>query len=180
MEMEYILSLKKKVKTYENQQVSSNGFEIQYKLSENFIGQLNWKVELERDDGVKSYLTGKMNFRRLEGQPKREINILHIMPDNTNLNLSQEQTEFKKQLDRVKDYDINIEAISINDFNGNHGSIASNLYQYDMIILGFKSGDKNITGYPLEKLTEFVTKNEKGIIFTNDTIISNNQLTNQF
>lgn len=169
-----------KVKTYENQQVSSNGFEIQYNLSENFIGQLNWKVELERDDGVKSYLTGKMNFRRLEGQPKREINILQIMPDNTNLNLSQEQTEFKKQLDKVKDYDINIEAISINDFNGNHGSIASNLYKYDMIILGFKSGDKNITGYPLEKLTEFVTKNEKGIIFTNDTIISNNQLTNQF
>lgn len=169
-----------KVKTYENQQVSSNGFEIQYNLSENFIGQLSWKVELERDDGVKSYLTGKMNFRRLEGQPKREINILQIMPDNTNLNLSQEQTEFKKQLDRVKDYDINIETISIIDFNGNHGSIASNLYKYDMIILGFKSGDKNITGYPLEKLTEFVTKNEKGIIFTNDTIISNNQLTNQF
>lgn len=132
---------------------------ISYTLASDFIGDLAWKVELVKDNGIKSYDTGTMYFKALDGQ-KQVIKVLQVAPypedggkynkdhpnlqrdlrdgneyatgnsinttnlsDTTNgkfiysnLNLKTNPT-FQRLLAGLKDYDIQIDVMSIYEFN---------------------------------------------------------------
>ena len=163
----------------ENINLSSNEYNLKYNMSQDFIGQLNWKIEIKDTNNIKSYLTGKINLRRVNKNQKRDIKVLQISPES-GINLGTDQ-EFTKLLNAVRDYDVKITTVSVSDFNKK----ASNDYtgkdkiilngNYDMVILGFSDlyNQKDITDKSALKQIEDFIKSKQGVMFTHDTILSN-------
>lgn len=179
------------VKTLENITPSNDEINLEYKMSSDFIGYLDWKLEIvEKDNNVdknywvKSYYTGSIIFRSLTDE-KMKINVLQISPYDQydlkdsisgNLNLSTDgdsgNDRFKKLLRQLKDYDIKIETKSVSEINDMAEKNTLELNgKYQMIMIGFGDAfngkDMNIKA--VEKIKEFIETNQ-GIMLTHDTI----------
>lgn len=108
---------------------------ITYNMPSEFIGYLDWKVEVVRTlkDGsgsnlknangdnieVKSYKTGSLTLNQLQGQAPKVIKVLQIYP-NTNLNnmdLTSDTTIKNTLLPQVKGYDLQITKKTVAQFN---------------------------------------------------------------
>lgn len=175
-----------------------------YKDYPNFIGLLDWKVEVQKNiqsgysKPILGYSTGNILFRRL-GE-KRVINVLQIAQypidqlkdqNNGNLNLS-ENEQFQNLLleKEVQDYKINIDVISHKQFYGEEASIFTDGVdlkdsKYDMVIIGFRDNWKeNIffsisNGQPtdnMEAINQLKEFIESGqsVMFTHDTMYTDN------
>ena len=162
-----------------------------YKDFPEFVGLLDWKVEIEKDkiegysNAIVSYQQGNILFRRLGD--KRTINVLQISPyargdiDNKikgNLNLVQHE-EFQNLLkvNEVQDYIINIDVISYEEFYGEKYSKFENEVdlkdsKYDMIIIGF-SDNYQLNMFKdneeaIRQIREFIESGQS-VMFTHDT-----------
>ncbi|CAI3698836.1 Conserved hypothetical protein, DUF5057 domain [Clostridium neonatale] len=179
------------VKELENITTSNNEIQLEYKISSDFIGYLTWKIEIvNKDDDinennlVKSYETGSIIFRSLTGD-KMSINVLQISPYdknslndkiNGNLNLSTEGSvgndRFKNLLSQLKDYDIKIEAKSVDEINEMADNNVFELNgKYQMIIVGFGDtfNNSDLNEKAVSKINEYIDTNQ-GIMLTHDTI----------
>lgn len=174
------------VKSMDKIEIPNNNLKISYKMNKDFIGYLNWKLEVVRNNNIKSYETGGFILKNLEGKT-RDIKVLQIDTNNntytsgknkgSSLDL-ENNTEFNKLVDDVKDkgYNIIITRKSIEDFNIITSSKKDKLKsiingQYSMIIIGFNDS------YPAEKFSqdsldelEQFGKTGQGIMFTHDTL----------
>lgn len=169
-------------------------FELEYDFYKDFpefVGLLDWKVEIEKDkiegysNAIVSYQQGNILFRRLGD--KRTINVLQISPyargdiDNKikgNLNLVQHE-EFQNLLkvNEVQDYIINIDVISYEEFYGEKYSKFENEVdlkdsKYDMIIIGF-SDNYQLNMFKdneeaIRQIREFIESGQS-VMFTHDT-----------
>ena len=195
-----------KVKSIIGVNFSKGIYELQYNIYEDypqFIGYLDWKIEVVKNNTgysqpIKSYCEGNILFRRLEGEDKRIINVLQILPilrDNItfnqdssegkwlsnawysgNLNLDK-NTLFQGLLNKpeVSDYDINIEVISYQDFYRENyygpGREELNKSKYDMIIMGFSDmyPEEGISNEAVEQLKKYVEAG-KSLMLTHDTL----------
>lgn len=139
-----------------------NSNTITYNMSKDFIGYLDWKVEVvrslkdasgnnikdedENNIEVKSYKTGNILLSPLENQEK-EIEVLQIYPDRNNLDLSNND-QVKNLLKEVHGYDIKITKATVKEFNrlvdnnkrenerlDDNQSLLNG--KYDMVIIGF-------------------------------------------
>ena len=152
----------------DNLKTPLNDLILHYNIHPDFLGLLSWKLEVTKGDSknpIKTYVTGDMNFHRLPDRPKKEINVLHLIPqsnyesadkngnlDNNGkyevLNLSI-NSKFQTLLDDValKDYNIEVTTISVSRYNQIMNKTANlSLFEvgvkelngyYDMLILGF-------------------------------------------
>lgn len=178
------------VKSLENINSTNNEIQLEYKISSDFIGYLDWKIEIVKNDDtdennlVKSYETGSIIFRSLTGD-KMSINVLQISPYNKdslndkingNLNLSTEGSvgndRFKNLLSQLKDYDIKIETKSVDEINDMADNNVFELNgKYQMIVVGF--GDAfnsfDLNEKAVSKINEYIDTNQ-GIMLTHDTI----------
>lgn len=133
---------------------------LNYNIHHDFLGLLTWKLEVTKGDSnnlIKTYLTGDMNFHRLPERPKKNINVLQIIPqddyksadktgniDNNGeykiLDLS-ENTAFEALLDSValKDYQIDVTTISVTEYN--------HIVEKTTQISDFEMGIKELNGY---------------------------------
>ena len=117
---------------------SDQFLEIDYDIHPDFIGLLEWKLEVSKGNTeypIKTYLTGVMNFHRLPEKSKKKIKVLQIAKDNKFmwddddtgdfgnskyevLDLSKNKS-FNDLLSKkeLKDYDITIQTIDATTFN---------------------------------------------------------------
>ena len=178
------------VKALENISSTNNEIQLEYKISSDFIGYLDWKIEIVKNDDlddnnlVKSYETGSIIFRSLTGN-KISINVLQISPYsrdnlndkiNGNLNLSTEGNEgndrFKNLLSQLKDYDVNVETKSVDEINEMANNNVFELNgKYQMIIIGFSDvfNNSDFNEKAVSKINEYIDTNQ-GIMLTHDTI----------
>lgn len=161
----------------------SNVFNINYRLSNDFIGYLDWKIEVRRANGVKFNIKNNSLYRALNNN-KRKINVLQVCPDGVmddkKFNLSKNK-EFLKRIGKadswnntreIADYDININTISVSEFNKsiNEGALKLN-GTYDMLILGFEDsyGRAQIEEEACNEIEKFIETGQS-VMFTHDTI----------
>ena len=194
------------VKTVNKVNFSNGNYKLEYNIYEDypqFIGYLDWKIEAIKNNSgysqpIKSYYQGNILFRRLEGEEKRIINVLQILPIkrdnitfnqnssegkwlsnawyNGNLNLDK-NTLFQSLLSReeVSDYDVNIDVISYEDFyRGEYlgpGREELNRSKYDMIIMGFSDmyPEEEISQEAVNQLKQYVAAG-KSLMLTHDTL----------
>jgi hypothetical protein len=147
---------------------------ISFDLDKAFIGYLDWKVELKRSNGVKSYVTNHSIFKGLNGSLKK-ISVAQIYPVSGN-NLSMDtNTNFQKWANDTEmgkyGYDIDLKLISTTDFNNNPGLADS----YDMLIVGFGDsyGNGQLNADAVKKIDEFRMQKEKALMLTHDTVTLN-------
>lgn len=145
-------------------------YELKYELPSNFVGLLDWKIEVTKSNRVKSYVVGNMYFKSLDGV-KKEIKVLQVHPDNNNLYISE------KEVLNIDDYVIKIENITNEDFNKYAGGTLKLNGKYNMIILGFADmyGAKGYaqnqinTSNAINELKDFIMSGQS-VMFTHDTI----------
>ncbi|HAX72918.1 MAG TPA: hypothetical protein DCY20_05290 [Firmicutes bacterium] len=171
---------------YVTQTVTSNQvYEFTYEMGEDFIGLLDWKVEIEiskgeQTEGVKSYVLGQTYFKTLEEGYKREVKVLQLTSSKSNsFDLSNEAV-----LDKMNDnpdYRITVSKMNTNEFNlavinKNLGDV---LKPYNMVIMGFEdSYNGNGTEHSDRAISElkYFIESGQSIMFTHDTItIRNNK-----
>lgn len=133
---------------------------LNYNIHPDFLGLLTWKLEVTKGDSnnpIKTYLTGDMNFHRLPHRPKKNINVLQIIPqadyksaDTTgNINNNGEykildlskNAAFDALLKSValKDYQIDVTTISVTEYN--------QIVEKTTEISNFEMGIKELNGY---------------------------------
>lgn len=185
------------VKSLSNIQSPQNNINLQYQMPSDFVGYLSWKVEVVKSNGIKSYTTGDIQYRSLTGE-KIPIKVLQVAPyDDSNLkdrisgNLNlgsvnnNGNARFNTLLSQLKDYDVTVDVISINEFNGRAGYTADQLKytqwsskgplilngNYQMIIFGFADcyGNYDFTTNSCTALKDFINTGQ-GVMFTHDTI----------
>lgn len=161
----------------------SNEFNINYRLSNDFIGYLDWKIEVRRSNGVRFNIKNNSLYRALNNN-KRKINVLQVCPDGVmddkNFNLSKNK-EFLRSIGKadswnntqeIADYDININTVSVSEFNKsiNEGALKLN-GTYDMLILGFEDsyGRQQIEEEACNEIEKFIETGQS-VMFTHDTI----------
>ncbi|MGN0144927.1 MAG: DUF5057 domain-containing protein, partial [Clostridium sp.] len=161
----------------------SNTFNINYRLSNDFIGYLDWKIEVRKTDGVKFNIKNNSLYKGLNNN-KRKINVLQVCPDGVmddkNFNLSKNK-EFLRKIGKtdswnntkeVSDYDINIHTISVSEFNKSIKESTLKLNgTYDMLILGFEDsyGRQQIEEEACNEIEKFIETGQS-VMFTHDTI----------
>ncbi|MPM10792.1 hypothetical protein SDC9_57127 [bioreactor metagenome] len=179
------------VKITQDINLSKDGYILEYNLYDNFpnfIGLLDWKVEIEKmhsqefEKPIVSYDTGRTLFRRLT-EEKRIIRVLQVSSYNRyeigddinkNLNLKDNKNFIKLlSMPEVSDYTINREVISYEDFyqGNNYGPGKEPLNgRYDMVIMRFADsyGDK-LSKEALDQIEAFI-KTGQGLMLTHDTL----------
>lgn len=164
---------------------SKSTYNLSYDIGKQFIGWLDWKVEVEKTNGVKSYVTGNLFFKKLTLDDIKEVRVLQVNP-GSGLDL-QNNTTFKNMVQTFndkKDYYLDITNITADEFNGRAGKTTQNISStykakgplklngnYDMVIIGFSDSynQKDITGDALDELQSFV-KSGQSVMFTHDTM----------
>ena len=156
-----------------------NEYEIEYKVNDNFLGYLGWKVEIVKDSGVKTNLIGNCIIKRDSSVPKKEIKVLQIYPWPETNQYDPKPTDlfnnadFKNLTDSLDDYDITITPMSSGDFNKyvRNGNKLNG--KYNAVIIGFGNNDSNYKGEfslkAIEEIKEFI-KTGQSIMFTSDTM----------
>lgn len=156
-----------------------NSYNITYNMNSNFVGLLEWKIEVIKSSGIKSYIKGNVYLKSLSGTAKN-IKVLQIIPnEGSNLDLTS-NTNFKNLLKDVNDYNITVEKKTINQFNSQIDSIQLNGV-YNMIILGFRDngyGKVDMNNKAIEKLKSFIQTGQS-VMFTHDTIPGYKNANNQ-
>lgn len=176
-------------------------FTIDYTLNNDFVGYLDWKVEIVRENGVKRNLYGNIVFKNAGA--KNNIKVLQIIPFSKseeeknpngiyvngilcpNIKLN-EHENFNKLLEQVKDYNIEVDTISIDELNenlesgyikiikdedGNKSSITSLNGNYNMVIVGFSDsyGFKQFSSKAVDEIENFIATGQS-VMLTHDTI----------
>lgn len=166
---------------------------LQHDLDKNFIGYLDWKIEITKvaSPEIKTNLLGNSKYKPLTST--RNINVLQIKT-NTNypavfsknsvgngdlIDLSTD-TNFKKLIEdnSVKnDYTIKVTSMTIKEANSKAlGGILVLNGAYDMVILGFEDGFgvyssnyEDFNGELINLLKEYM-KTGQSVMFTHDTM----------
>ena len=167
------------------EQINSNEYKynFKYKLDNDFVGYLNWKIEVVRDNGVKTSEVSSSQFKALTNS--RGIRVLQIYPEynsdylylgkdpnNSNVVVNSKFSQLVNKINSIGDYSLNIESCSLQYFNSKikDGSLTLN-GKYDMIIIGFADdyAKKEFDAKAVDKLKEFVGTGQ-GVMFTHDTM----------
>lgn len=185
------------VKSLSNIQAPQNNIKLQYQMPSDFVGYLSWKVEVVKSNGIKSYTTGDMQYRSLTGE-RIPIKVLQVSPYSDsnlkdkisgNLNLGSTDKDgnarFNFLLSQLKDYNITVDVMSIDEFNGRAGKTDDQLKNtqwsskgslvlngnYQMIIFGFADcyGNYDFSQNSCTALKDFINTGQ-GVLFTHDTI----------
>lgn len=174
---------KELVKTYEFEtQVGTQDYEISYILNKNFVGYLDWKIEISKENGVKTNIVSNSLFKSLIGA--RKIRVLQIHPltkDDANKLYLDKNPSAKNgvfnQLIASQDvrsyYDLDITAMSCAAFNnGVKNKTISLNGNYDMVIIGFADNYGNTNDFVPEAINELDSfiKTGQSVMFTHDTI----------
>lgn len=149
--------------------LSQQNYKISYDIGTQFVGMLDWKVEVENQNGVKSYINGNIFFKTLKSGYKKNIRVLQVTPD-AGLDLTTNDS-FKKQME-LKDYTVTMSKISASQFNSTAGSTLKLNGNYDMVIMGFSDSynSKDISNQnALDELQSFVNSGQS-VMFTHDTM----------
>lgn len=148
-------------------------FQLDYTMPIDFVGQLDWKIELERitqnESNVKNYKTGQVKYKSINGE-KPKINVLQVyLDESSKLDTNNKFNELIKQID----YEINLNYRKLSDFNKEIESGKLTLDSFDMIIIGFGdffySNTSTLNDKAAEKLKEFI-KTGQSVMFTHDNI----------
>lgn len=145
----------------ENLRTPFNNLILNYNIHPDFLGLLMWKLEVIKGDSnnpIKTYVTGEMNFHRLPDRPKKEIKVLHLIPQdnyeladptgNINgdgkyeiLDLSKNEAfnTLLKSVPLKKDYDITVTTIKVSKYN--------EIVQKTDDLSDFETGIKELNGY---------------------------------
>ena len=167
-------------------QCDSEGvYTIEFKIEDKFVGFLDWKLEVFNMDenselsskghlsnSVEKDILGSIIFRSItDDAPKYKI--LQIKSNkNNNLDLAAGENRkgsFRYLLNQCKDYDFNVDSITVNEFNK---MSYEKVIGYDMIIIGFADGYGNINEFgeeAIDNLTKFSDLN-KSLMLTHDTM----------
>ena len=165
---------------YIDQNVSSQkNYEFTYNIGNDFVGWLDWKVELEQN-GIKSYELGNLTLKSVNSN-KKVIRVLQVKPakdgDKERTTLILNENEKFKDLIKNLDYQITIDTISSDDFSSRAGNTShSNPLilngNYDMVIIGFADnyGKADITtDHALKELEDFIESGQS-VMFTHDSM----------
>ncbi|PRR81459.1 DUF5057 domain-containing protein [Clostridium vincentii] len=178
------------VKAVENINLDNGSISLKYDMYGEyplFLGYLDWKLEVVRDNNIRSYTNGSVIFRKLLDENPIPINVLQIDTSNTTALSSngknayldlKNNTKFQNLVTDTnkKGYKMTITRKSITEINAitanspdNGPSILNG--QYTMIIIGFKDSfpAENFTENSLKEIEKF-GKTGQGIMFTHDTI----------
>ena len=180
---------------------TQNEYTISTDLANDFIGYLDWKVEITKPDGVKTFVIGNSIFKPLVTQKK--IKVLQIFPnvsaidDTKNLYVSEmdgkdtvakEAFNNKVKMPKVTEsgYVLDIDAMSCTAFNtaisGNPDYLNTNIVNdinttaYDMIIVGFADnygGDDEFADNAVNAIELFMKLPGKTAMLTHDTMALN-------
>lgn len=183
---------------YIDQNVSSqNNYEFTYNIGNDFVGWLDWKVELEQN-GIKSYELGNLTLKSVNSN-KKVIRVLQVKPakdgDKERTTLVLKENEQFQNLIKNLDYDIEITTMASDDFSERAGNTNHPQYlilngNYDMVIIGFADnyGKADITtDHALKELEDFIASGQS-VMFTHDSMalrmedtgISSVELTKRF
>lgn len=165
-------------------------FKLEYTTTSDFVGQLNWKVEVERvtqyESNAKSYKIGTVKYKPINGK-KPKINVLQIylneaskLEKNSYFN---DIIKFKcNDLHEQIDYEIILNYRQLSNFNKEIENGTLNLDSFDMIILGFDNSfyNNSLSDKASEAIKEFI-KTGQSVMFTHDNISLNynNHITTQ-
>lgn len=148
--------------------IGVNVRDINYNLNNSFIGHLDWKIEIKKENGIKTNLLNSSQYKSLIG--KKELKVLQVCP-NDNFNLSK-NNYFKDLRTNLYDYNIEIETKTVDEFNDEieSGKLELNGV-YNMIILGFADsyGQEQIRQPACDKLKKFIQTGQS-VMFTHDTM----------
>ena len=168
---------------------TDNKYVIYHSMDLTFVGYLDWKIELTRTSGVKTYVTNNSIYKALNNHYK-VINALQIYPntntDGENLYLCDGNgsgTEAQKKFNKmVKDlnleklgYKLTITSVPVNSEQGINALVDNEnnyLDQYNMVIIGFADsygGDDQFSPLVTQKLVDFA-KSGKSALYTHDTM----------
>jgi hypothetical protein len=164
-----------------------NEFQLSNGLSRDFVGYLDWKIEITNTDTqMKSYITNHSIFKALPDPTNpsitkyKTINVLQIYPDaGSNLNL-QTNSNFNSvsndgEMNKYG-YDLNITSISCSVFNTNIAANSEYLKNnFDMVIVGFGDsyGNGQLTSASVDAIDKFIKTDQKTAMFTHDTMTLN-------
>lgn len=148
-------------------------FEIKYTMPSDFIGSLDWKVEVERKCEVqatnttKNYETGSVVYKSISGD-KQRINVIQVYLNE--VSKLENNSKFKEKIKNL-DYDIKLTYYTLKNFNTDIGSGKLKLDNFDMVIIGFDDSFWNnyLTKESSEKLKEFIATGQS-VMFTHDTV----------
>lgn len=148
----------------------SNKYSLSYGLGNGYVGWLTYKLEIVKDNNVKSTYVGNSIYKNVKGE-KLPVRVLQVYPAKTVkpvLKLTESQN-FKNAITAASDYDIKITAVDSNTFN--EYDVDETCGNYDMIIVGFSDGyglaGSDITGNGLKIIKKF-DDDGKSIMFTHD------------
>lgn len=162
---------KELVETYDFQTNSDGAtdFTFTHDLDKNFIGYLDWKVEVIRENGIKTNLVENSKYKSLIG-PKK-LNVLQIIPDDSNL-IDLSRNDLVNDSNVKDDYNIVIKSKRVSDVNSEskNGTFKLN-GNYDMVIIGFADsyGFKKLESPAIDEIEAFI-KTGQSVMFTHDTI----------
>lgn len=155
-----------------------------YKVTDEFIGQLDWKIEVSTFDNdyiinkdvesntkTKAYEVGKKIF--ISNETKKKIKVLQITPNDDSLLNLDNDSRMQNFLSGnnnslLNSYDISIDRKTIEEVNKLNEIDDS----YTMIIFGFADtygGDSDLNEKMIEEVKNFA-KEGNSIMFTHDTM----------
>ena len=141
---------------------------ISYNLQKEFVGRLDWKLEVVTQDNVKAYEQGYADYGVVGTIPV--IRVLQIAPNGNILDLSAD-SGINSLIRQVGDYTIHIDKKSVDYFNTNAGSALKLNGNYDMVILGFEDsfGSEDLSPNAIAELKSFINTGQS-VMFTHDTL----------
>ncbi len=141
---------------------------ISYSLQKEFVGRLDWKLEVVTQNNVKVYEQGYADYDVVGTKPI--IRVLQIAPNGNILDLSTDKG-INSLIGQVGDYTIHIDKKSVSDFNSMAGDKLKLNGNYDMVILGFEDsfGSEDLLPNAIAELKSFINTGQS-VMFTHDTL----------
>ncbi|GFZ32509.1 hypothetical protein CSC2_30350 [Clostridium zeae] len=168
---------KEKVKTIQNINTSNTQYNngiISYKLDDQFVGNLTWKLEVVTSGNVKTYKTGVIDFQA-DPNHKPIVRVLQVYPVSTNgisnsFNLTNNSI-INSLITNLRDYNLQIAAKSTTEFNNDISSGNKLNSNYDMIILGFADSYayNDLPQTSINEIKSFISTGQS-VMFTHDTV----------
>lgn len=152
-------------------------YELDYTLDRHFVGYLDWKIEIVKQNGVKTDILGSSMYKALNG--KKKIKVLQIRPvdsgaindayDSINFSTDPRINDLINSSDLNKDYEISIDSKTVEEVNFDTKFKLNG--NYNMVILGFKDsyGQQELNTNVLNELEAFI-RTGQSVMFTHDTI----------
>jgi hypothetical protein len=168
---------KEKVKTLQNINTSNTQYNngiISYKLDDQFVGNLTWKLEVVTSGNVKTYKNGVLDFKA-DPNHKPIVRVLQVYPVSTNgisnsFNLTNNST-INSLIANLRDYSLQITAKSTDEFNSYISAKNKLNSNYDMIILGFADSYayNDLPQASINEIKSFISTGQS-VMFTHDTV----------